>query len=1391
MRAKTKKRLVILMAAAVLLGAGLVAAYFVNERAIAARTQQYLADGLAAIEADDRAAVLHNLGMYIQRSDTRDVNVLLEYAKARAAIEMPGRQHLIDAIKTFRLVQDIEPDNPEAKQELLGLYWRVGRGVESLELADEFLAKNPNDGNALWVRAVSLQRLRRFDEAVVAADRFARVADNDYAYFMTLDIMQQRDDRPEDIVAHALKLHRERPDDPRFELLVGYAYTLANDRANAEKWLRQAADRDIHSVVMLRILAYQLDRMGMFDESMALLTKAARAGNDPAVRRELARRLWEKHDLPATLKELADVQASDGSDAELMALKALSLLQLDRRDEARPYLDAVAAVSGQAAARAWAIYLREAARSDVDARRLANVCRDALQHDARNATIRFSLAAAYEMLGESELAIEEWTKCKNERPGWHEPLVRIAHVYAATGRTQQAVEAAAEASTRAPNDADVIIAWVVATASDLERLSHKDVDELLQVIDEIQAAIPGEPRTLFAACQVRARFRGPAQAADAIRNALALQPPLDDEDLLRLARLSSEYQLGLEQACFDAAIEAHGMTEELALAQAIAMHDDGQTDAGRQAILQIAAQVPADQQVAYHLAEARYLDAIGHPDALAAWTQLVNDHPDHIAVHRMALASPTVASDRPLLDRTIDRLKKLTGDTSISWRLARARYLLDSDDRDRDAAIAASMLTDLEKTAPNSIERLLLLAEAMDKLRNPSGAIDRLSQAADRDPDSPQIALELADRLIRVRNDTARAKMYLERVLTSKSATPAHRRQAAGVLVQIGEIDRAVALLEEEVKRSNEPDLLFATLCWRQGRLADVHAMCERMLEEPNAQRIAFVADFFESIGHADQARAALAMLDSAGVSTAERELVLGHFHRDHGSPSDALAHYRLALETTPRSETAWDSCLSVLIMTAPAAEIGAAIADARKALPNSPDLAALATQWATVAELRGELPDHLRPVLLSVLDAPEHRDAAAQTLRLFVRDASDDHQVEAFLLQLRGLADRFPLYWPVQHLAVQLLMESGQHDDAIKIATRAAKAMPASADAAWLATHTLAGAGRWSEALVAAQDWRRRAYRDPSGADITIAEARIRLGDPGRAIAQLDPYIAEAIKQPDAFEPIITQYAKALIAARQIPRAHAMLRPLIGDSAAWRATWIELASTAMVDRAAAESWLSEAASLVPPDADDERIELATAWFSLSRKWNEPSYRGKVRQVLQPLASRQPMPAAVCELLAFCAELDGDLPAAERHYRQAIEQDPSAATAMNNLAMLLLTRRQGGDEASKLAARASALQPTNPTYQHTHALTLGAMGRHDEAIEAMRRAAKLDPGSVEWPLSLAEMLVEAGRRDQALLALGEVDQLVGRGAAMDSEQRQRLAKVRQAVTASGQTVSGM
>ena len=117
-----------------------------------------------------------------------------------------------------------------------------------------------------------------------------------------------------------------------------------------------------------------------------------------------------------------------------------------------------------------------------------------------------------------------------------------------------------------------------------------------------------------------------------------------------------------------------------------------------------------------------------------------------------------------------------------------------------------------------------------------------------------------------------------------------------------------------------------------------------------------------------------------------------------------------------------------------------------------------------------------------------------------------------------------------------------------------------------------------------------------------------------------------------------------------------------------------------------------------------------------------------------------------------------NFPEAEKHFRRAIDLNPSYATAHQWYAYCFLAR---GDLAGALAEvqKAEAADPLSPSIGVDLADMLYYAGRYDEAIGAARRVLELDPGFGQAEQAMVRALLAKGDLDgarQASLAMGHL-----------------------------------
>jgi len=130
---------------------------------------------------------------------------------------------------------------------------------------------------------------------------------------------------------------------------------------------------------------------------------------------------------------------------------------------------------------------------------------------------------------------------------------------------------------------------------------------------------------------------------------------------------------------------------------------------------------------------------------------------------------------------------------------------------------------------------------------------------------------------------------------------------------------------------------------------------------------------------------------------------------------------------------------------------------------------------------------------------------------------------------------------------------------------------------------------------------------------------------------------------------------------------------------------------------------------------------------------------------------------------------NGQLAAAEAHYRAVMALQPDNALALNNVAWLMV--RQGKPGAAALAERANALQPERPALMDTLASALAAEDQTARAITVQKQAIAKAPDDPGLRLNLARLYIKSGDRQGARAELEPLSKLGDKFAAQQEVAR--------------------
>jgi tetratricopeptide (TPR) repeat protein len=1377
---RNKRFWIITLLASLLLGSA--AAYLGGRYAMRRRVRSWREQGIAASVAGehDRAATL--LGRYISQNPD-DSTALRYYVTSRELVELPNGQHLTDTLAALKLLVGEAPNDLDARIHLLELYARIERRPEAVVTADAILAQT-KDGNladphlrakvirTLEIKSDVLTQLLQFRDALVTVDRWLDLTPLDLKPHMARFSLRHRLQNPGDaLVAEAEALRVSHADDPRFELLQGYAYALwadeervdpqvqAERQAKAADWFKKAAAHKNPSDELVASLVEQFDNLGMSDDSMGTLQTMAKAGGSPAVHHTLGRRFWQLGRWQDAVAELADLNPSDPkSDATFIALKAIALANLGKKQEADDCRAALASRTNQAAARAWVLILRQIIDADhIDSKLLISECRSSFAGDPKNSFLAYYLGDAQVRLGDVDPAIQSWSYATFLNPTWAVPPARLVDALLQKGRTEEALSVAVAARRHNPKNPVSELAMARAAAAGIDLgAGIVDSDKLYQFATLVQSHMPGEDTTLTIQIDLLARQGKKEEAAGLIRADLGRSPAASQPLLLRLAVLSRHFGLGVEQDCLAACQKAHGISADLAYAQAIDRWMAGKPDEGLAAFDSLASRAAMATEPHWRLGRAKYLDAINSPAAKADWISLGDALPSELYIQQAAAKAQCLRGDWEFQTRTIDRLRALTGQSALEWQLVKARLMVLNPRTESDVEQGSVLLTDILKEYNGVPEPHVLLARALMQMKRTEGAIDHLSTAAKLEPYSVPIALQLAG-LCQSKGDFDRARKEIDRVMPL-IRTPEQRHAAATLLARQGNDDEALKILQQpQVSSSGKSgetpeDLLLASIYRQRRDNAKVDEVLQKLLKTPDVPTIEFAASFYASQDRKPDAQRALALLDGIKTEPGMKQMVWGRYYAGIGDLPAAAKQYQTATQLAPTNSAAW------LALAVADARIGR-MDDAVLAVKNG-STAISGDKSLASAESRSDLlkragsDQQLRPLAVLILQDPSNSDAAADVLRTLVEE-NQSYDVQRLASRLQQLIEKYPDFMPARIQLIRCLLSMNRASDALVAAQHAVTAFPNNPEPAELATRLCLSSGRWDQAAAAADTWKKRSVDNPLPADLAIAQAQTMRGQTDSALTQLQPYVQVAAADPDKYADLITLRCFALVRSGHLQEAEDTLWPLAQKSRAWRERFVQV-SGQIPDLGQAVHWIDRLAEIVPRDASTERVMLAEVYDQLGMRLPDSKLTGLATEMYAELAADPKAAATVIVAAASHAERHGDPATAESLYRRALQLDSNLWKADNNLAMLIVNRGGDSREAAQFAAAAARLQPRQPAVLDTLADVQRKAGDLKAAAVSEKAAVLLDPDNVKWKIRFAQYLLDGGNVPDAQRVVQEI-----------------------------------
>ncbi len=1387
-RAKTKRRVVILLVGIISVAAIATGGLYWRLQSLQKTNLSNRALGLEAYAKKKYPEALKGLSLYLgkARDTLGDLDARFAYAKSRATVETPDGRYLVEAKDAFQSYLQQDPNNVQAQRELLDLFKKLNYDPESVDLADKLLERFPNDLQALKRKAEVLHDRDKNEQALPLAEKINTLDPTDIAgQRLTYAILWATKAPTEKVLARAKTMSAEHPGDPRFEMLQGMAYIYARDMDAGRNAMRSASTKPAPDAEFVKNLAELLSQLGMFDECQQLLDRSTAFAANPQLVRQAIQLNWQNGRYAQVVERLKDLDPAKADSASaLLAMKALSLYQLDNRADANAIVDALSKRTEDGQAVAWTTALQARfADPPLPPQQLVIKLQAARARTPRNGVFDFMLGEGYAQLGETELAMRHWRSAAEEIPGWSRPRMLIARALVATNRPAEALEEAKVAYELTPNQPATNITLATVLAAALEKKPDADQEKrLLEFVGRLQTAIPSEPETFPLYVSLLCRSGQRSQAAQIVEQAVAAGH-LKLETLDRLSAINKAQKLGLDALLQQQQATTESGTPAGAFTQAMKLASSGKPADGL-ALLQAQANAAKTLPIEWKLALLTYREATDDAAAATDWVKLGNEYPNELLVQKSILRSAgSVWTNRPFVSETINRLKAITGDDGLEWRIARAKLLLtntgEEKQRREDASAAAVILTEVIHASENLVEPRLLLARALRGVGNNSGAIEQLHKAVELDPGNTQTVFELVQ-LMHQEGQAAQTAGLIDRLATSPTLTADGRRRVAVMMADSGQVQRAVDVLKAHPE--DAPDIgrntLLAEFYRRLGKLDEATAIYTDLLNAPTttATAIQSGADFFAKRRDLESAKRFLGRLDELKVRPGTKEFVLAQFNDHFGDASKSGELFQQAARETPMDSGRWKALVGFYMRHGQYDQACSAADEAIKNLPDDAILQALRKQAQAVQA--GTKSADLQPLVEALAKDPAS-EALSQALGIIDNARKTNQNPAAMVAQLRQIADKNLSNQPIQLLTARVYASIGRYDEAGTLALRAGQMFPNDPEPSKATFSIFGQAGKWEQAKVAAREWRLRSLEDPAEADLALAEAQCRLGEAGDALTTLSVYATGVKAHPQASPPITVAYCKALVLSGRAAQAEGLLLPLVSRSPEWVPVWLDLAQTQTTPRGATE-WAEKALAYVPVDIGAQ-YNLALTWYNLGQKFGDTSLYLKSGDILNKITAGRSVPFGAWLLLASVSELQGDYPAADKAYRQVLKLEPKNSMAQNNLAYLLLLRNSNLDEAINLSSQA-VTSPTAPASFHdTLARLYAKTGNLDLALKSFTDALSLDPGSVEAMIGLADMQRSIGRTQEANITLNRIENLMKTNPRLSPMLQQELETVRKAL----------
>jgi tetratricopeptide (TPR) repeat protein len=618
-------------------------------------------------------------------------------------------------------------------------------------------------------------------------------------------------------------------------------------------------------------------------------------------------------------------------------------------------------------------------------------------------------------------------------------------------------------------------------------------------------------------------------------------------------------------------------------------------------------------------------------------------------------------------------------------------------------ALADRML----KRNPNDVEGQILLANALAGLKDMDGAVSAFEKAVDLDPNRSSTYSELGAVHMSTGNKDAAAAAFRKAIEIDPKSAAAHLSfsnylWANGDLPQAEQEMKTALALDPRNTTANRAMAMYYMVT-NQAAAAEPHL---KIVAEslPGAESKYFLAEYYLRLGRIEDARETLQPLIKEDASFVGASVRLARVEVVAGKNADAHRLIESVLAREPKNPEALIT-LGKLYLT------------------ENNTVNALST-------------------LQTAVDAnPRSIEAQLALAQTYVLRGANKEATTAFndALKLDGknLDARLGL--------ARLQINSGSAADAVPLMLKIVEENPRNLEARLLLLHGLMAVGDLPQAT---QQLNVLLQANPQSATVQTAAGMLAQMKQDSAGAR-----AAYARALDA-DPRSYQALAGLLTAEMQGKQFGNAKALIEKQLALTPDDPNvLLMSAQTYNALGDAFAMEKALKKTVEVDPQSLQ---AYAMLGKMYYQQGRLDLARRELETYVNRAPNSVPANTMLGTILQLQGRTPEAKARYGKALQTDPRAAVAANNLAWLDATNNGNLDMALQLAQTAKAQLPNRHEVDDTLGYIYYKKGLSSMAIESLSASATRQPDNPSYNYHLALAYHQSGNNAEAKKYLEKV-----------------------------------